>query len=114
MASLCEKYVCQGVLMIGESWPRVPLFLSFHSKVTPTIMLRTLITVEKPSSASKVKVRIFIIVDGPPEAGESIVVLIDYNTSTGIVLGTSCPIGILPKPPDKVAVSIISTHGDHF
>ena len=70
MASFCKKSICQGVLMIGESRPKVPLFLSFHTKGNPTIMVRTFITVEDISNASNVKERMFITVDGPLEASE--------------------------------------------
>ena len=72
MASFCEKSVCQGVLMIGESQPKVPLFLSFHTRGNPTIMVRMFITVEDISNSSKVKERMFITVDGPLEAGEEL------------------------------------------
>ena len=114
MASLCKKYVCQGFLMIGESRPRVPLFLSFRARGTPTIMVRTFITLEELFGTSEAEVRMFITLDGTPEAGEGITVLIKYNTPMGVVPGISCPMGIPPKPLDMVVVSIILACGDHF
>ena len=89
------------------------MILIFHARGTPTIMARTFIKVEEISSASKVKARMFITLDGPPEAGESVAILIDYNTYRGAVHGISCPISIPPKPPDRVAASITSTCSDH-
>ena len=89
------------------------MFISFHSRETPIILVRTFITVEEVSGASKVKERMFITVDGSPKSGERINVLIDYNTSMGTILGISYPMSIPPKPPDRVTVSIISSHGDH-
>ena len=99
--------------MVGESWPGIPLFLSFHAKGTPTIIVRTFITLEKPFDANKVMVRMFITLDGPPGAGEGIVFLINYNTPADVVPGISYPMGIPPKPQDVVVVSIISSRGDH-
>ena len=90
MVPVFTKLVCRGVFSVGKPWPRVPLFLSFHARGAPTIMLRTFITIENPSGASKVKARMFITVYGPPEDGEGISVLIDCNTPAGFVLGISC------------------------
>ena len=77
-------------------------------------MVRNIITVEEIFGSSKVKARMFITIDGPPEASESIAVSIDYNTSASTVPGISYLMSIPPKPLNKVAVSIISTRGDHF
>ena len=57
MDSLCEKTISQGVLMIGESRPIVLLFSSFHARGTPTIMVRTLITLEELSGANEAEAR---------------------------------------------------------
>ena len=112
MVSLIEKFVHQGVLLVGDPRPRIPLFLSFHARGTPTIMVRTFITLEETFGTNEVRKRIFITLDGPPEALEGIVVLIKYNTPMGVVPVISCPMGIPPKPPNLVAISIISTRGD--
>ena len=76
-------------------------------------MVRTFITLEDISGASEAEARMFITLDGPPKVGDGIVVLIKYNTPMGVVTGISCPMGIPPKPPDVVIVSIISASGDH-
>ena len=77
-------------------------------------MIRTFITLEEIFGASEVEERMFITLYGPPKAGEGIIVLIKYNTPMGVVPIISCPMGIPPKPPDVVVVSIISARGDHF
>ena len=73
MDSLCKKSVFQGVLLVDDSWRRVPLFLSFHARGTPIIMVRTFITLDNPYGANEVMERMFITLDGPPGAGEGIV-----------------------------------------
>ena len=100
--------------MVGESWLGIPLFLRFNARGNLTIMVRTFITLEEIFGASVVEARMFITLDGPPQAVEGIVVLIKYNTPMGVVPVISCPMGIPPKPPKVAAVSIISTCGDHF
>ena len=77
-------------------------------------MVRTFITLEEILCASEAKARIFITLNGPLEVVEGIVVLIKYNTPMGVVPGISYPMGIHPKHPDMVIVSIILAHGDHF
>ena len=113
MVTLIEKLVYQGVLLVSEPWLGIPLLLSFHARGTPTIMVRTFITLEEIFSTSEAEARIFITLDGPPEVVEGIVVLIEYNTPMGAVPGISYPMGIPPKPPDVVIVSIILAHGNH-
>ena len=113
MATSFEKLVYQGVLLVGEPQFRIPLFVSFHDRGTPTIMVRTFITLEEIFGSSEDEARMFITLDGPPEAGESVAILIDYNTYRGAVHGLSCPISITPKPPNRVATSITSTRSDH-
>ena len=114
MFATIEKLVYQGVLLVGEPQLGIPLLLSFHARGTPAIMVRMFITLEEIFGASVVEARKFITLDGPPQAVEGIVVLIKYNTPMGVVHGISYPMGIPPKPPDVVVVSIISTHGDYF
>ena len=77
-------------------------------------MVRTFITLEDLFGSSEAEARMFITLDGPPEAVEGIVVLIKYNTPMGDMPGIYCPMGIPQKPLDVVVFSIISTHGDHF
>ena len=115
MVTLIEKLVYLGVLLVGEPRLGIPLLLIFHARGTPTIMVRTFITLEEIFGTSEVDERMFITLDGPPMVGEGIVVLIKYNIPMGSVPRISCPImGIPPKPPYVVIVSIISAHGDHF
>ena len=76
-------------------------------------MVRMFITLEDIFGASEVEERMFITLDGPPDAGEDVVVIIKYNTPMGVVPRISCPMGIYRKPLYVVAVSIISTRGDH-
>ena len=87
-------------------------FPDFCTKKAPTIGVGMFIVLEKPSIASKVMERMFITLDGPPEAGEGITILIESHTPVGTVPGISYPMSITPKPPDRVAISIISAHGD--
>ena len=106
-----EKIICWGLLLVGEhSFMHFP---DFCTKKAPTIKVGMFIVLEKPSSASKVMERMFITLDGPPEAGEGITVLLESHTLTGTVPGISYPMSIPPKPPNRVMVSIISAHGDH-
>ena len=113
MVASSEKIVYQGVLLVGEHRLRIPLLLSFHARGTPTIMVRTFITLEEIFNASEVKERMFNTLYGHHKAIEGIVVLIKYNTPIGVVPGISCPMGIPPKPLDVVVVSINSVCGDH-
>ena len=113
MVASFEKLVYQGVLLIGEPQLEIPLLLSFHVRGTRTIMVRTFITLEEIFSSYEAEARMFITLDITPKAGEGIAVLIKYNTPMGFVPGISCPMGIPPKPPDVVVVSIISARGDH-
>ena len=112
MAFSFEKLVCQGVLLVGEH--RSMYFPSFCAKKDPSIEVGTFIVLEKPSSISEVVARTFITLDGPPEASEGITVLIEGHTPTEAVSGISYQMGIPPKPPNRVMVSIILACGDHF
>ena len=114
MAASFEKLVYQGVLLVGEPQFRIPLFVSFHDRGTPTIMVRTFITLEEIFGASEADEMMFITLVGPPDDGEGISILLKYNTPMGVVPRISCPMGIPPKPLDVVAVSIISACDDHF
>ena len=113
MASLWKKYVCQVSLWVGESRPGIQLFLIFHARGTPIIMVRTFITLENHSNTSEVMERMFITLDGAPGDGEGIAILINYNTPMGVMTGISYPIGIPTEPPDMVNISIISTCCDY-
>ena len=89
-------------------------FPDFCTKKDPTIGVGMFIVIEKPSSASKVMERTFITLDGPLEAGEGITILIEGQHPMEVVPRISCPMGIPPNPLDRVAFSIVPTHGDHF
>ena len=112
MAFWFEKLIYWGLLLVGQHSSMH--FPDFCTKKAPTIRVGMFIVLEKPSSASKVMERMFITLDGPPEAGEGITILIESHTLVGTVPGISCPMSITPKPPDRVAVSIIPQCGDHF
>ena len=114
MPTSFENLVYQGVLLVGELRLGIPLLLSFHARGTPTIMVRTFIALEDIFNASEAEARMFITLYGPPDVVEGIAVVIKYNTPMGAVPRIYCPMGIPPKPPDVVVVSIISAHGDHF
>ena len=114
MVASFENIFYQVVLLAREPQLRIPLLLIFHARGTPTIMVRMFITLEEIFDTSETEERMFITLDGTPEAVEGIAVLIKYNTPMGVVPGISCPMGIPPKPLDMVSVSIISSHGDHL
>ena len=108
------KLVCQGVLLVGENCPEFLQFLSFYPKNSPTIGVGMFIALERISGPSKVDARMFITLDGPAKAHEGIAVIIECDALTEAVLGISYPAGIPPKPPEVVAISIISARGEHF
>ena len=110
MAIWFENLVCHRLLLVGQHSSMH--FPDFCTKKAPTIRVGMFIVLEKPSSASKVMERMFITLDGPPKVGEGITILIESHTLAGTATGISCPMSITPKPPDRVAVSIISAHGD--
>ena len=100
MAASFKKLVYQCVLLVREPRLGITLLLSFHVRGTPTIMVRMFITLEEIFFANEAEARMFITLDGPPEAGEGIAVLIKYNTPMGVVPGFFCPMGIVnPKNP---------------
>ena len=72
------------------------------------------ITLDKFFDTSKVNVRMFITLEIPSEAGEGNFVLIKCNTPMESVPRVSTPMGIFPKPPDVVALSIITICSVHF
>ena len=111
MAFWFEKLIYWGLLLVGHH--SSIHFPDFCTKKDPTIGVGMFIVLEKPSSASKVMERTFITLNGPPKPGEGIIVLIEGHTPTGTVPRSSCPMIIPPKPPDRVAVSIISACRDH-
>ena len=89
MVASIEKLFHQGFLLVGEPRLGIPLLLSFHARGTPTIMVRTFITLEEIFCASEAEARIFITLNGPLEVVEGIVVLIKYNTPMGAMPGIS-------------------------
>ena len=113
MASSFEKLVYQGVLLVGEPRLGIPLLLSFNARGNPAIMVTKFITFEEVFGASEADEMMFITLVGPPDDGEGISILLKYNTPMGVVPRISRPMGIPPKPPHIVVVSIISTCGDH-
>ena len=80
MVSVFVKLVCWGVFSVGKTWPRIPLFLSSHSRGIPTIMVGTFIVLEKTSSVIEVMTRMFIALDGTPKANEGITIIIEGCT----------------------------------
>ena len=80
MVASIENLVYQGVILVGDPWLRITLLLSFHATGTPTIMVRMFITLEEIFGTGEAEARMFITLDGPPEAIEGIVVVIKYNT----------------------------------
>ena len=113
MVALFEKLVYQGVMLIFDPRSKIPMFLSFLSKRAPTIRVRTFIALDKIPDTSEGKGRMFITLYGPSKVGEVILVIIECNTLVEVVPGISCPVGIPPKPPNVVIVSIILARGDH-
>ena len=109
-----EKLVCQGLLLVGEHSSTFLNFPGFCTEKAPAIGIGTFIVLDNPSGVSEVMVRMLIALDGPPEAGEGIIVLIEGHTPAEAVPGISFPMGIPPKPPDRVTVSIVSVHGEHL
>ena len=103
MVTSIEKLVYQSVLLVGEPRLEITWLLSFHARGTPTIMVRTFITLKDIFCTSEAKERMFIILDGPPKAGEGIVVLINYNTLVLVVKPD------LPNP--KILFSCVCTPG---
>ena len=65
MTASFEKLLYQGVLLVVEPWPGIPLLLSFHARGTPTIMVRMFINLEDIFSTNEAEARIFITLDGP-------------------------------------------------
>ena len=114
MVSMFVKSIRQSVFSVGKPWPRVPWFLSSHSSGIPSIMVGAFIVLEKHFSVIRVMTRTFIKLDGPPKAGEGITIIIKGCTPAETVSGISCPMGVPPNPPNKVAVSTIATHVNDF
>ena len=114
MVAVFVKSICRSVFSVGKPWPRIPLFLSSHSSGIPTIMVGTFIVLEDPSSVIEVVTRTFIALDGPPEASEGIIVIIEGCTPTEKMSGISCPMEIPSNPPDVIATPKYPAHGDHF
>ena len=112
MAFWFEKIIYWGLLLVGQHSSMH--FPNFCTKKAPIIEVGTFIILENPSSASKVMERTFITLNGPPEPGEGIIVLIEGHTPVGTVPRSSCPMSIPPNPPDRVTVSIILACGDHY
>ena len=112
MVSVFANSVRRSVFSVGKPWPRVPRFLSYHSRGVPAIMVRMFIVLEKPFNVIGVMTRMFIALDGPPKAGEGITIIIKGCTPARTIPGISCPTDVPPKPAYLVAVSVISTCGD--
>ena len=106
-----ENLVCCRLLLVGEHSSMH--FLNFYTKKAPTIGVGMFIVLENPSSASKVMERMLMALNGPPEAGEGITILIEGHTLVGTVPGSSYPMSIPPNPRYRVTISIILAHGDH-
>ena len=70
------KSVCRDVFLVGKPWPNIPLFLNYHAKGIPTIMVGTFIVLEKPSNFIEVMTRMFIALDGPLEVGDGITFIV--------------------------------------
>ena len=113
MVSLFVKSVCRGFFLVGKPWPKIPLLLGSHAREIPTIMVGMFIVLENPSSVIEVMKRKFIALDAPPKDGEGIIVIIEGCNPAKTVSGISCPMGVPPNPPNKVAVSTIVAHVDH-
>ena len=111
MAFWFEKLIYWGLLLVGQHSSMH--FPDFCTKKAPTIRVGMFIVLENPSSASKVMERMLITLNGPPEVGEGITILIEGHTPVGTMSGSSYPMSIPPKPRDRVAISIILAHGDH-
>ena len=114
MFSVFAKSVCRDVFLVGKPWPNIPLFLNYHAKGIPTIMVGTFIVLEEPSNIIEVMTRTFIALDGPPEHSDGITVTIEGCTLAEVVPQISYPMGIPPNPPDGVSSSKAPACGDHF
>ena len=57
--------------------------------------------------------RKFIALDAPPKDGEGITIIIKGCTPAETVSGISCPMGVPPNTPNKVAVFTIAAPVDH-
>ena len=109
-----KNIVYQGVLLVGKC---SCAFLCSHDHFTKdasTIGVETFIVLEDPFGVREVMKGTFIVLDGPAEVSEGIIVSLEGHTPMVIVLGFSCPMDVPPKPLDVVISSKALTRDDHF